>query len=143
MSYTHGKRSIDFRSVAGLQLILTQTPAVKAVIYPGLQPLEVVAISFVVTTAMTVTAAVISVKYRPVAGAASNEVTIGTITIPTSGAAAGKVIYKRVTPYKCAPGGDITYELVTASTAGAGALSIEVNDATENPADNSNMVASA
>jgi hypothetical protein len=104
-------------------------------------------LSFIVSTA-TVSSGniVITAYYRPTVGSSSSQVSLGTITIPTS-IAAGKVYYKDITPYSAAPGGDVSFSVTTAAAgggaAGAGFCAVEFEQDPEVAANESNMVASA
>lgn len=109
---------------------------------PIMRPFEVIAVAATITTAMTVTDAILSVKYRPTPGSATAEVVLGTITLPVTGSAIGKQYYKRLTPFKCLPGGEVVLDLTQASTAGAASFGVLTNEITEHPSDVPNMVAS-
>lgn len=120
--YTSHKFEKDLGGV-----IATQTPAVKARHFPGAQKQVVRAIAFVVTTAMTVTDAVIALKKRPTPGSASGESTIYSATIPVTGSAIGKVYVKRGLNTELVPGDELALELITASTAGAVVAMVELD----------------
>lgn len=141
--YTHGQRQLTI-GVPGTP-IPTQTPAIKgASTCPVLmRPVEVQAICALITTAMTVTAAVIDIKYRPIPGSASGEVVLGRLTLPVSGSTIGDLVYKKVAPVKCGPGGEIVADLVTASTAGAAIFGVVANETTEHPSNSAIMKESA
>ncbi len=143
MSYDHGKRNLEFRTTAGAQIIATQTPAIKALAYAGPNPVRITGIGAIITTAMTVTSAVLTVTKRPTPGSSSGEVTLATITLPVSGSAIGDCVYKRFAPVDVAAGAEITLTLGTASTAGAAVFQLEVEDAFESTSGNAKMKASA
>lgn len=125
--------------------IPTQTPAIKgaSTCFPMMRPVEVIAVVATITVAMTVTAAILEVIYRPIPGASTNQVVLGTITLPVAGSAIGQQVYKRLTPFRALPGGEIVLNLTQASTAGAAAFGVLTNEITEHPSAVTAMVASA
>jgi len=144
MSYTEGKDFLRVRTAAGADIIPTQTPAIKASIYVGPEPLTISGIAAIITTAMTVTAAVLTLTHRPTPGSSSGEVTIATITLPVTGSAIGDCVYKRgFSPYKVPAGAEVTLTLGTASTAGAAAFNLELIFSSDAPGNNAKMKASA
>lgn len=110
---------------------------------PLFRPVEIIGIAITITTAITVTDAIMTVKYRPTPGSATAEVTLGSVTLPVTGSAIGKQYYKRLTPYKALPGGEIVLDVSQAATAGAGIAGVLANETTEHPSSVTNMVASA
>lgn len=113
----------------------------------AMKQISVKQIAFVISTATVSTGnIVVTVKRRPTVGSTSGEVTIGTLTIPTA-IAAGKMYYKNVTPVVVAQGEEVVFEVTTAAAgmgaAGAGYSSLGVEHDPEQPANNSDMVASA
>lgn len=143
MSYDHGKRNTEFRTSAGLQAIPTQTPAVKASMYAGPNPIRITGISAVITTAITVTSAVLNITKRPTPGSSSGETTLATITLPVTGSAIGDCVYKRIAPVDVPAGSEVTLTLATASTAGAAVFALETEEAFESAAGNSKLKLSA
>lgn len=100
-------------------------------------------VGFVIKTAMTVTAAVISVYKRPKASTNTNQVLITTLTIPVA-QAIGSYVYKDITGYAIPAGYELAFVCTTAATAGDGwCLASEVEDAPEVALNLSTMVASA
>ena len=137
--YTDGKRNEEFRTSAGAQIIATQSTAVKASKYVGPNPVRITGIACVITTAMTVTNAILAITQRPTPGSASGEVTLATITLPVTGSAIGDCVYKRIDPVTVPAGSEITLTLTQASTAGAAVTMLEVEDAFEHPSNNTKM----
>lgn len=134
--YTHQK---TFHSVNAASFAST---GIKLTVSPGLAYMIVRAAAVVVTTAMTVTAPVLSLKKRPTAGAAGGETTEATLTTPTA-RVAGDVVYKRGLNIKIEPGQNLTADVTTAATAGAADIVIEADYASEIPAALAKMFASA
>jgi len=124
-----------------LDAIATQTPATKA-LFRVLRPCTVYGIHALVTTAMTVTAAVVDFDRRITPGSDTGRIDqgVGRLTIPTT-LAIGNVSYKDVTVDLNA-GDEIVLELVTASTAGAAVFGMDVVARHEVPANQADMVAS-
>jgi hypothetical protein len=143
MAYTHGKREVPFLIATGERLVPLQTPAVKAVLHPGMQPWEVTGFFILVTTVGSGAVAVLEVNHRTAPAVTSGEVAIATITFSTAALAVGKMMYKRIDPVKVLPGQELALELITANTSGVALCGLEVNEVNENPANNTNMVASA
>lgn len=120
------------------------TSATSVLAKPIAQRINLKRLQFLVTTAVSSSSSVVlTFYYRPVAGSASNQVTLGTLTIPT-GVAAGKVYYKDIAPYSCTVGGDIAVSVTTAATsAGAGYCGFGFEQDPETALNESSMVASA
>lgn len=108
--------------------VTAQTLSTSATIMtfiPG-RPVDLVRVGVVITTATTVAATRITVQRRPVAGTASNQVTLMEFNVPV--AAAGTVHYADIPSRVAAevnPGEDITVATDGGSTAGAGLVFIE------------------
>lgn len=123
-----------------------------AAVYGGyivLKQCKIKRLMFVVTTlvASDTVAAVVEFNRRPTIDSSSGEVLLGQLTIP-DGSAVGAVIYKDIEPVTLVPGDELSLEHVTAATdgtaaAGAGFYGFELCDEPEQPANCSNMVASA
>ena len=141
--YTHGQRGIQTIADPATPLP-TQTPAVKtaAQAYVLFRPVEIVGICATITTAVTVTAAILQLLYRPTPGSATGQTIIGTLTLPVTGSAIGQQVYKKVTPFEANPGGQLIWELTQASTAGAVIPGVMINETTELPGNLTNMIAS-
>lgn len=134
--YTHQK---TFHSVNAAAFSST---GIKLTVSPGLAYLIVRAAAVVVTTQMTVTPPVLSIKKRPTAGAAGGESVEATVTVPLA-RTAGQVVYKRGLNIRIDPGQNLVADVTTGATAGAGDIVIECDYASEIPAALSNMFASA
>lgn len=126
---------------ASLAPIAFQTPADKSFLRV-LGPITVHRIGFLITTAVTVTAAVIDFDKRITPGSDTGRVDqgIGQITAPI-GSAIGQIVYKNVR-VDVNPGDEIVVQLVTASTAGAGVALFEYIPREETPLNYSEMIAS-
>lgn len=108
---------------------------------------KVVRLKAMVTTAVVSSGAVvITYKKYPTYGSSASAVTLGTISIPAA-TAAGKVLYKNITPVVCTPGEQIVYEITTAAAGGGAAgnayYAVEFELDPEQPANQSDMIASA
>ena len=106
-------------------------------------------IFFQVSTAVDAdtTAPVVTFRKRPTPGSATNQSTIGTLTIP-DGTAAGKVLYKEVEPVALEVGDSICLDHTTqaadsSAAAGAGYYGFIVSDSPEDLSNQSDAVASA
>lgn len=130
-------------AVAGQAAIAFQTPADKTTIQV-LGPITVMRIGFLVTTAVTVTAAVIAFDKRVTPGSDTDRVAagVGRVTCPVTGSAIGQVVYKNVS-VDLNPGDEVVVELETASTAGGGIPLFEYIPREEMPANYTEMIASA
>lgn len=144
MSYTHGQRGQQMSQVPGTPMV-TQTPAVKeeTSFYPIMRPIEITGLAATIVVAMTVTPAILQLLYRPVPKATTNQVVVGTITLPVTGSAIGQQVYKKIAPFEANPGGQLVWELTQASTAGSCIPGIVEGATTEIPAALTQMVASA
>ena len=99
---------------------------------------------FTVLTAPTGgTPPVLQFIFRPTPGSATNQVTIGTLTIPDA-TAIGKTLYKDVTDVSntLTVGGQIVCSCSTADTVGTGYWGIEVTDSPQNAKAVSTMILS-
>lgn len=105
------------------------------------EKMDVLQIGFVVTTAITVTATVISVYSRTSPGVTAGQVLLGTLTIPIS-TAIGTVVYKSLEA-ACSEGSTVEFDVTTTSTAGAGYAYCKAGFSSENPTNVTNMLASA
>lgn len=142
--YTHGQRAIQMIADPATPLP-TQTPAVKtaAQAYVIGRPVQIEMLCATITTAITVTAAILQLLYRPTPGSATGQTIVGSITCPVTGSAIGQQIYKKIAPFEANPGGQLVWELTQASTAGAVIPGILVSETSELPGNVAAMVASA
>lgn len=121
MSYVHGKES-RLIGVPGTPLsFTTASPTiVGGTTCPvGPDPVHVHEIAVTISTSPTVTAAVADLLWRPNTASATDQINLGTITLPV-GAAIGSVVKKKIAPTKVGPGGYFVLNVTTAATAGAG-----------------------
>lgn len=141
--YNHGNR-FEVIGVPGTPTSFATTGIKGAnTCLPIIRPLSVEAVAVTITTAITVTAAIATLKYRPTPGSATGEVSLGTITLPVTGSAIGQQYYKRITPFKANPGGELVLDVTQAATAGAGVAGVVVSETTEIPGNVPAMIASA
>lgn len=96
----------------------------------------------VLVSVVTVGAATIAFKRRPTFASATGEVTMGSVVVPAA-TAAGKVVYKDITPVVCFPGDQIVYEITSAATSGSAHYGVAGELDPEQPANQSDMIASA
>lgn len=106
-----------------------------------------IALSIATTIATSTANAVVTFRLRPTPGSATNQSTIGTLTLPT-GTAGPKVVFKDVTPILVLAGQSIAYDLTTqgtdaSSAAGTAYAGVELLPTPEVPNNESNMLASA
>jgi hypothetical protein len=137
--YDH--QQIDHTIVGAADVGSAADPIATALAYVGSQPQMVRGIWATQTVAQTTAPAVLTFKYRPTPGSATNQVTIGTLTIPT-GTAAGKQVYKDVTPYLAMPGGQIVVQ-TDGGGEGNATLGYRHTPKWEHPSNNTNAIASA
>lgn len=116
--------------------------------YLCIRPCVVKRIMFNVSIACiaTTTAPVLRFSKRPLQGSDTNAVVLGTLTVPDT-TAIGKVMYKNITPVKFAVGDTLKLENSQAAVGGSiacsGYYAFEADDCPEEPANLSDMVASA
>lgn len=144
MAYTHQNLDTWLTAVTGALTTSVVDPLVTGMtnFRPGYQPIVVNAIYAVIVTSPTVTAAVLTFKFRPTIGSATGEVVIGTLTLPVA-AVIGNMYYKKVDNTKCSATGEVVVSVTTASTAGAAALGFIAVPSWEAPTNNAKMIASA
>lgn len=108
-------------------------------------PCEAVRIGFLVTTALTTTAAVVDFDKRVTPGSDTGRVDqgVGRVTAPAAAQAVGKMIHKEVNSVKLVPGEEVVFEVVTAPAEGAVIPYMEVIPIPEEPVNLANMVKSA
>lgn len=107
------------------------------------QPFIVRSIAACVVVAPGTTPPVLNFKRRPTPASATGEVSIGTLTIPTT-AAVGSVYYKTGFSTKIFPGEELVVDVTTASvTTGTVVPSAHVEPSWEAPANNVEMILSA
>lgn len=97
-----------------------------------MEPLQVRRLMIYVTTAPTVTAAVVTFYKRTAVGVTAGQVSIGTITIPVA-TAAGSVMYKNVDSVALVQGQCLAAAVTTTATAGAGLVGIGAYQEAEDP----------
>lgn len=148
MSYSHQMDQIrlDPAPVTGVGLTLGAGADLGA-FSPGLQPVNLRGIGITVTTTCTVTAPVIGLYKRPVAGATGGAVLIASITAALAAWVAGRVIYKMLddtitTDLIIRPGEDVFCEVITPPTAGAAFAGILIDPNWDTPSNNSLMTVS-
>lgn len=92
----------------------------------------------------TSVAPIVTVTKRPTPLSASSASTVGTLTVPDA-TAVGKTVYKNVTPVDFAVGDSIhiAWTIGTGTPTGQGVFSLTADEDPEQPANNSDMVASA
>jgi hypothetical protein len=105
------------------------------------EQMDVLQVSFKVTTAPTVTAAVISVYNRTSPGVTSGQVLLTTITIPVA-TAIGTLVYKPIEA-SCQEGSTVEFDVTTTATAGAGYGYCKVGFSSENPTNLASSLLSA
>lgn len=114
---------------------------------PGLQPIEVRGIAFVMTVAATVTAPVIGLYKRPQAGVTAGAVLIKSVTAPLAAWEIGDVVYAFMddtiaNDLIIKPGEDVFCETITGPTAGSGFAVLMFQPSWDNPQSNNKMTAS-
>ena len=138
--YTHGM----YEWVMGRAQALTPTGD-KLYWSPGLQPVLLRGWAAIVTTAIQAAdPCTINLDKRVTAGSDTGRVAdiVGSITIPAS-TVQGKVYYKRGFQAKISPGEELVAEVTDATAAGNATIVLLLEPSWEEPANNSNMVASA
>lgn len=90
---------------------------IKATFTAGLIDYKLRKVAVVITTQMTVTPPVLTIRHRPTAGSATGQTTVDTITVPTA-SVAGKIIYVAGLDTLVSPGQQIVFDVTTAATAG-------------------------
>lgn len=118
---------------------LTSAAVVKRVIAG--EGFQVRRVSFLVTTAPTVTAAAIQFQLRPTPGSATGAVVLTTLNIPV-GQAINSVVYKDLDSAKIPLGQELAAVVTSTSTAGAGVIMIGAYMQDEQPANATNYVLS-
>ena len=122
--------------------IAPANPVTTARWCPGMTPQRVRGISATITVVTATEVITCTFKYRPTPGSATNEVTIGTLTLPI-GAAVGKVYWKKGLDYLVQPGGEVVVQTAGASATGSAVFGMLVEPHWESPANLANGVASA
>lgn len=134
--YDHQK---EYPAAVGASFAST---GIKHTFSPGLTPAVLRRVGVVVSTQMTVTPPVLTIKHRPTAGSASGETTIDTITVPTA-LVAGKVVYVEDLNQKVMPGEQVVFDVTTAATAGVGDIVPEFDRQWDIPQNDADMSLSA
>lgn len=109
---------------------------------PGLMPVDIRGVSFVVTLTCTVTPPVIDFYRLPDASNEAGRVLIARLTGLIGSWIEGNVIYKFVENVQIKPGEGIQAECSTAPTAGAGIACIAFTPSSDQPLNNLNMLVS-
>lgn len=143
MAYVHEtiQQRMDPAAVAGTGITLGAA-AKMGVVCPGLQPMEVRGVAYVVTTTCTVTAPVIGLYLRPTAGSDTSRTLVKSVTAPLASWAAGNTIYSNFDGIKVLPGQDILAEVITNPTAGAAFAIAMYHNSWDSAGNNTKMVAS-
>ena len=153
MSYIHGNNSMfGYFVPRGSAALDIEAVDAAAAVHGGhvcIKRCKVKRLLFVLETlvAADTTAPVVEYNRRPTIASATGEVQLGQITIPDA-TAAGQVMYKDIEPVTFEVGDELSFELVTqaadaGTAAGDGYYAVEVDESPEEPANESNMVASA
>jgi hypothetical protein len=144
MAYDHQKvyhRAIPVGAENTTAVSFTTT-GIKATFSPGIRPMKLRAVAVVVSTQMTVTPPVLTIKHRPTAGSATGETTVDTITVPLA-QTAGKIVYVEDLNQLVRPGEHIVFDVTTAATAGAGDIIAEFDPVWESLANETDATLSA
>ena len=91
---------------------------------------------------VTVGAATVQCKKRPLQGSAVGEVVLATLVIPDA-TPAGKIIYKDFDEVTLQPGDEIVYEVTAAATSGSAHYMQEVEQDPEQASEQADMMESA
>jgi hypothetical protein len=139
-TYTNDKRMIG---VPGTPLSLAAVAVVGGSSCPiGTRPTTIAEFGVTVTTAITVTAVIASLLWRPDPASATGQVDLGAVTIPVS-TPIGTVVRKKITPKKVGPGGFLVLSVTQAATTGAGYGHVIEHETSDAPENMSNFVESA
>lgn len=111
MSYAHQKHLTQ-------AVAQTFSAGIKKTYSPGVTPQKLRSVAIVITTQMTVTPPVLSVKHRPTAGSAAGETVKTTLTVPLA-RLPGEVVYRKNLDILVKPGENIVFDVTVAATAGA------------------------
>lgn len=125
----------------GAVQVLTSAANIAKFLAP--EQMDVLEISFELTTAVSSSASVVITVYnRTSPTVTASQVTLGTLTIPT-GAAIGQIYYKAIEA-KVLQGSTIEFDVTTdSSSTGGGYCGVKVGFNSENPLNVPNMVLSA
>ena len=140
---TQSRQGLVIPDTTNLAAIAFQTAADKSN-FRVIGAITVLRIGVLITTAVTVTAAVLDFDRRVTPASDTGRVNsgVGRITAPVSGSTIGQLVYKDVA-VDLNPGDEIVFELVTASTAGGGIPFVEYIARDEVAGNWTEMVASA
>lgn len=133
--YTDGKQHFQIATAS------FASTGVKGFFAPSF-PMKLRQVMVVITTQMTVTPPVLTIKHRPTAGSATAEATVDTITVPIA-SVAGKVIYVVDLNQAVKPGEHIAFDVTTAASAGVGDIVATFDPTWEEPQNNTNCTLSA
>lgn len=130
--YTHSNQRLTI-GVPGTPLALNGVAVVGgSTCQIGSRPFDIREISITTATAITVTAVIAQVIWRPDPASATGQVVLGTITVPVS-AVVGQVIRKRITPTKVGAGGYLVLNVTQAATAGTGYAQVIGTESSDTP----------
>jgi len=135
------QKSFTQMVTAATGVIALGTAGIVGRLFPGMTPITVHQIWATITVAADA-AETLTFHKRPTPGSTTGASTIGVLTIPDT-TAAGKQLYKKVTPVKVLPGQEIALETAGNSTNLVAACGIVAYPTWEEPAANTNMIASA
>lgn len=129
MAYNHQMTEVMINPSAS---IAPANPVATARWCPGMTKQRIRGISATITVVTATEIITLTFKYRPTPGSATNEVTIGTLTLPI-GAAVGKVYWKKGLNYLVEPGGEVVVQSAGASATGSAVMGLLVEPQWELP----------
>jgi hypothetical protein len=116
--------SVPFARKTEVSGVLTISSGSAAFAIVPAQPIDVIRVGIVLTTATTAAVTKLTLQRRPIAGTAANEVTLAEFNVPV--AAAGTVHYFNLTARGAInPGEDVRMVSNNGSSAGAGHMFME------------------
>jgi len=136
----YDQQKVDFQIVQAGS-VAPLDPIALARLAVGYQPMMIDKLWATITTVTAVAIVTLSFKWRPIPGAATNEVIFGTLVLPI-GAVVGKQYYKSITPYKALPGGEIVVQAAGASATGNAHIGVSASQSWDAPLNNTNQIAS-
>jgi hypothetical protein len=129
MAYNHQMTEVMINPPVS---IAAANPIATARWTPGMTKQRIRGISATITVVTATAEITLTFKYRPTPGSATNEVTIGTLTLPI-GAAVGAVYWKKGLNYLVEPGGEVVVQSAGASATGSAAMGLLVEPQWELP----------